>query len=652
MATRTSISSGLWSAPGTWDTGVPADGDSAIIAKPHTVTFDNETLWSTGVGLTVIGILTVATVSGKTYYYKNLANAVVLLNGDTNNSCAMNVGSSTTAFPATTNFIMNLNGGRLNTSSYPTTNFYCTHPTNHLLKLKTATLANATSFVVTKLDGTDLDLRSELYWNDGNDPLGNPKEIRIDNFPAVVGVTGLSGTTTAPGTTKCKISSITYDGTQSTINISAPANVPAKNAGSLIGLVFRNVAVIGGTSASVSPVTWYQGNLGCEISLRGTLGTTVGILATAGPANGNFDGVISDYSQGLGVRTDTSSKAWISGCTYGCTATTSGGTFRGTISGSTYAFRYCPRTVFTGFIIGCNTGFLASQGQLLTPETGAVKTLGITRPKITGCISGFDTTAAPYVDADISYCTNALLNCVGGKFSGSIDYCTIGIGGYVPELVTAVLGPHNGTDVYSSQGGYTGSYATDKSRYFNTTLTSGSPVRTPFSNSYSGDDTLLLINDGSITGWSYGGLITTQLISGIGPRDRCVQMALSNASYYCNFFWDWMLTPGKFYYLDVWLKKSTASFTFGPTIQVYNQKNDIALFPSLTAPMIGTTGLILNATTTASTNLQKFSTSYHPTYEDRMTLRISAKNGSGTLQFNYRLQSFDTKQPATKIRKA
>ena len=38
MATITSVSSGNWSAPGTWDTGVPADGDDVVIADPWTGT--------------------------------------------------------------------------------------------------------------------------------------------------------------------------------------------------------------------------------------------------------------------------------------------------------------------------------------------------------------------------------------------------------------------------------------------------------------------------------------------------------------------------------------------------------------------------------------------------------------------------------------
>ena len=42
MATRTSIATGNWSVGGTWDTGVPGDGDHAVIANGHTVSIDGD----------------------------------------------------------------------------------------------------------------------------------------------------------------------------------------------------------------------------------------------------------------------------------------------------------------------------------------------------------------------------------------------------------------------------------------------------------------------------------------------------------------------------------------------------------------------------------------------------------------------------------
>lgn len=58
MATRTSVASGNFSSAGTWDTGVPIDGDDFIIAAGHTVTYDVATPVATGFGNSFIrGIL-------------------------------------------------------------------------------------------------------------------------------------------------------------------------------------------------------------------------------------------------------------------------------------------------------------------------------------------------------------------------------------------------------------------------------------------------------------------------------------------------------------------------------------------------------------------------------------------------------------------
>lgn len=75
MAVRTSVGSGNWSAAGTWDTGVPADGDSAVIAAGHTVVFDvDQSAWVAGLaGLTITGTLRFTTAAVVTYL-KTAAN--------------------------------------------------------------------------------------------------------------------------------------------------------------------------------------------------------------------------------------------------------------------------------------------------------------------------------------------------------------------------------------------------------------------------------------------------------------------------------------------------------------------------------------------------------------------------------------------------
>jgi len=57
MAIRTTVSSGNWSNVAIWDTGVPVDNDTVIIAAGHTVTFDvDQGAWANGIaGLTITG---------------------------------------------------------------------------------------------------------------------------------------------------------------------------------------------------------------------------------------------------------------------------------------------------------------------------------------------------------------------------------------------------------------------------------------------------------------------------------------------------------------------------------------------------------------------------------------------------------------------
>lgn len=71
MATKTSVGSGLWSAAGTWDAGVPLDNEPVVIANGHVVEFDvDQSGFANGIdGLTVTGTLSLTRTAG-TYYLK------------------------------------------------------------------------------------------------------------------------------------------------------------------------------------------------------------------------------------------------------------------------------------------------------------------------------------------------------------------------------------------------------------------------------------------------------------------------------------------------------------------------------------------------------------------------------------------------------
>jgi len=58
VATITSVASGNWSNPATWDSGIPVDNDTVIIAAGHTVVFDvDQSAFANGMaGVTITGI--------------------------------------------------------------------------------------------------------------------------------------------------------------------------------------------------------------------------------------------------------------------------------------------------------------------------------------------------------------------------------------------------------------------------------------------------------------------------------------------------------------------------------------------------------------------------------------------------------------------
>ena len=77
MATITSVQSGDWSAAGTWDAGVPGDGDAVVIADGHDVKFDvDQSEWEHGLqGVTVASH---ATDPGMLYWKHDAAGDYIL----------------------------------------------------------------------------------------------------------------------------------------------------------------------------------------------------------------------------------------------------------------------------------------------------------------------------------------------------------------------------------------------------------------------------------------------------------------------------------------------------------------------------------------------------------------------------------------------
>ncbi len=93
MATITSVGSGNWATAGTWDAGVPADGDDVVIASGHTVTFNaDQSAFTTGVKITITGTLTHTTASGNYCLFAKTGASIV-------GAGTWNIGTSGTPIP-------------------------------------------------------------------------------------------------------------------------------------------------------------------------------------------------------------------------------------------------------------------------------------------------------------------------------------------------------------------------------------------------------------------------------------------------------------------------------------------------------------------------------------------------------------------------
>ena len=121
MALRTSVGSGAWSAAGTWDTGVPVDGDTFLIAAGHTVTFDvDQSAMPNGMGASVVtGTLLASTTAGA---------YVLKMKGDITGAGTIQAGTSEAVkYPANCSFTLSWNGAY--GVDGPTCKFYCQAPT-------------------------------------------------------------------------------------------------------------------------------------------------------------------------------------------------------------------------------------------------------------------------------------------------------------------------------------------------------------------------------------------------------------------------------------------------------------------------------------------------------------------------------------------
>lgn len=182
MATITSVGTGAWSASGTWDSGVPADGDDVVIASGHTVTFDvDQSAFVTGVNVTITGTLTHTTATGT---YCLFAKTGASING----GGTWNIGTSGTPIPfASKHTIKGASGWYVSMTG--TINIYGTEPT-----IKYLTVSGSEAKGQTEI-GVNEDVTGDI-WAEGDTILIGKQEriiaaggISSDHIDITVGLT-------------------------------------------------------------------------------------------------------------------------------------------------------------------------------------------------------------------------------------------------------------------------------------------------------------------------------------------------------------------------------------------------------------------------------------------------------------------------------
>ena len=350
MALRTSVADGNWSAAGTWDTGVPLNADTVIVAGGHTVTFDvDQSGFANGVDLTITGTLVCSTAAGAYY---------LMCSADIDGAGDFNAGSAGTPLPSSVTFTIDFNGAAnsIEGGGGLTVNFYCSEPTNRYIRLSAAEAAGQTALSV------DTDVTGDI-WADGD-------MIHIDDVDE--GRDSEERTIAAGGIAAGEI----------TVTVGL-AN--AKIEGALIILITRNIRIVNSTDYA------FRAGIGnyvrCEIRTKycqyygvghefaGAISTTsfafnlMSDSIISGIVSGNNSHAMSACANcaifGLisGVQyhgVETSYGCIISGLISGCGGAGidqgSGNQLTGTIHGCKYGLYYGRGHRISGVISGCQYG--------------------------------------------------------------------------------------------------------------------------------------------------------------------------------------------------------------------------------------------------------------------------------------------------------
>lgn len=418
MATITSVGSGAWGTAGTWDAGVPVDGDDVVIASGHTVTFNvDQSAFTTGVKVTITGTLTHTTAAGNYCLFAKTGASIV-------GAGTWNIGTSGTPIPfASKHTITGAAGWYVDGNAGLTMTVFGAEPSIKYVKLSANAAIGQTELSV------DTDVTSDI-WAAGD-------IVRIATYNAteerVIAAGGIAA---------------------GTITVTAGLTA-AKGAGDYIFLITRNIKIIGvGAVAqnliyrfgvnklTVGSGMWYATTAiiifnSCTLSVSGgtfsvnyrfglsiTLSLSGGVITASGNIHNSFVTMTGGVLCAINVPYNTSlnmSGGLITKSQYGWQASTNVTITGGTFSFCNVAVSQCTNVTISGGTFTSNTSIASGAPMIVTGGTFTSNTYGFSSNRL--IMSGISIGATT---RDLSTCTGILHNVVFAASTEHFNYTSQG----------------------------------------------------------------------------------------------------------------------------------------------------------------------------------------------------------------------------------
>ena len=371
-ALRTSVGTGLWSAAGTWDTGVPTNGDTFNIANTHVVTMDvDQSGMAAGMGASTIAAGgTLISAAGAGTYHLKMSNYLDVRG-------TLQAGTSEAVpLPAIATFTIDFTSSGWgiytnNAAANGAIKLYCLQPTNQYIKL------TATEPIAETVLAVDTDVTADTWKATDQIAIVNIDEGKDVEIRTIAGGGIAAGAITI------------------TAGLTAE-----KLEGSYVVLITRNVRIINSNNATDGVIYGSLTKTGYHIGAEFNT-CTKGLVGVRGS---EFSGTMATMaSNGLDA----------------CFALTmSGAMVNGAGSGITSGFQDC---IVSGLIGGWANGALSNFGTLYS---------GI----VAGCTTGIITDRHPKITGTVDGCGTAVSSCFRVQMLGTIKNNVYGVyreGGHV-----------------------------------------------------------------------------------------------------------------------------------------------------------------------------------------------------------------------------